>query len=173
MSEPEPQGLGGWLVLVAIGLVLTPIRNGVVIAKDLVPIVTNGYWTALTDPAGAAYHPLWAPLLIFEFVGNLAFIALSIYALLLFSRRSSRFPTLMVRYYVASLLFGATDYFAVEAIPSIAAQNDVASTRELIRGIMTCLIWVPYMYKSRRVRNTFVEPRAVPPPAGPEPSALA
>ena len=82
--DAGPVGLGGWLVLVALGLFITPLRVGAILQTDLLPIFTEGYWPLLTSPSSDAYHPLWAPLLIFETAGNFAVVAASIVALVLF-----------------------------------------------------------------------------------------
>jgi len=167
-SEQGPRGLGGWLILVAIGLVIAPLRMTALTVTDLVPIITGGYWSALTDPTSPTYHPLWAPLLILEGVGNTVFSVFAAILLVLFFQRSRRFPGLMVAYLVSSLLFVTADYFVAELIPVVAAQDDVNSTRELGRAAVASLIWIPYFRRSRRVRNTFVEPAAADP--GPAPA---
>ena len=164
MTQTEPQGLGGWLVLVGLGLSLAPIRMGFQFANDLLPIMTEGYWPILTDPASAAYHPLWAPLIVFEVVGNLAFIIASAYLLVLFFQRSPRFPRLMIWYLLTNLAFLAIDSLVAKAIPEVAAQADPQGARELLRGFVGCLIWVPYLMSSRRVRNTFRTPPTEPAP---------
>jgi hypothetical protein len=141
--------------------------------QDLLPVFTAGHWPLLTSPSSDAYHPLWAPLLVFELLGNLAFIGFSIIALLLFFRRSPQFPKVMVAYYVASLVFVAADFFLANLIPAVAAEADAEGVRELIRSIVTCAVWVPYMYRSQRVMNTFIELPSPPlgPPGRPLPTA--
>src|SRR5262245_33905310 len=147
MSDTDPEGLGGWLILVAIGLVVSPLRMLAFLWRDLLPAFTD-HWTLLTSPSSEAYHPLWGPLLIFELFGNVAFIGFSIIGLFLFFRRSPRFPKAMVAYYVGSLGFVAADFFLLKLIPAVAAENDPEAVRELIRSIVTCAIWVPYMRRS-------------------------
>ena len=63
MIESEPRGLGGWLILVAIGLVLTAGRAFLLVFGTFLPILTGGQWEILTAKGSQAYHPFWAPLL--------------------------------------------------------------------------------------------------------------
>lgn len=65
-----PKGIGGWLLLPAVGLVLTPFRMGVQFYRDLLPSLTPEIWHALTSPGSSAYHPLWGPLIICEMLLN-------------------------------------------------------------------------------------------------------
>ncbi len=155
MAGQQPTGVGGWLVLVAIGLVLAPFRILFQLAQDILPVFTNGAWEILTDPASASFHPLWAPLIVFELVGSVVFVAASIAALVLFARRSPLFPRAMVWYYLSNLGFIAADFFALDLIPAVAGTQDSVASQDLLRSMLATAIWVPYMYRSRRVKNTF------------------
>ena len=62
----KPSGIGGWLILPAIGLVLTPILLLVTLTRDLLPALQPEVWNALTEPGSQAYHPMWATVIIFE-----------------------------------------------------------------------------------------------------------
>jgi hypothetical protein len=59
-------GLGGWLILLAVGQILRPlgfIKTGF----DLWPTMfTTDSWRSLTDPIESSYHSWWAPTLLFE-----------------------------------------------------------------------------------------------------------
>jgi hypothetical protein len=157
-SEPEPEGLGGWLIVVAVGLVGSLAFMAMQFARDLLPIFFDERWSMLTSPSSDAYHPLWAPLLVFETVMSLGFFVVSVVALVLFFRRSPRFPRIMIAYYAATLLFVAADLGLSSLLPGMAAQiwNDPQAGRQLGQSVMTCAIWIPYMRRSRRVHNTFV-----------------
>ena len=152
-----PRGLGGWLILVAIGLIVSPLRIGYFLIKEFVPIFEKGYWAILTTPGSDAYHPLWEPLLIFEIAGNFIFLVTGIILIFLFFAKSYRLPILMVAYLALNLLFVVSDFLFADLIPAVAAQNDSESVRELVRAIAGAIIWIPYFLVSKRVKSTFVK----------------
>jgi hypothetical protein len=140
-----------------LGLFGTVIRVGLSMATDYLPIFAGDTWSALTSVDSEAYHPLWGPFLVFEIAGNLALASASIVALVLFFRQSPAFPRLMIGILIGGFLFLLTDLVGGRAIPAIAEQpTDPDSIRDLSRAAIGCLIWVPYLMRSRRVRNTFV-----------------
>ena len=161
-EQPEvegPVGLGGWLILVGMGLVLGPFFVLGQIATDLLPVFQEGYWPILTDPASDAYHPMWGPLLLFELIGNLVQVTALLVALVLFFQKSSYFPRLHIAIYLGVLAFLILDYWLAGFIPAVAAESDLEAWALIWRQAVSCLIWVPYMLRSKRVRNTFGWPR--------------
>lgn len=154
-QKAEPSGLGGWLILPMLGLIFLPIKLGAMLATTYYPIFSEGYWEVLTNPGSEAYHALWAPLLIFEIVGNSGFLIGAIVLLVFFFQKHHRFPTLMIWFLGLNLAFVGIDFFAADLIPAVAAAPDPESTQELIRAITGAAIWIPYFLKSVRVKNTF------------------
>src|SRR5262245_44895261 len=65
------RGLGGWLILMGIGVVVTPLRSLATAVSVHLPIFTSGAWLALTTVGSDSYHPLWGPIIIGEVVFNL------------------------------------------------------------------------------------------------------
>jgi len=154
-ENKEPVGIGGWLFLPMLGLIVTPFRLGNLILTRFIPIFQEGYWDILTTPGNEAYHQLWAPLLIFEIVGNLIFILFSIALLVLLFSKHHKFPSLMIAFLLSNLAFVFVDYFAGDLIPAVDNQSDPESLGEMVRVIVGAAIWVPYFRKSERVKNTF------------------
>ena len=52
----ELKGLGGWLVLVGIGVVISPIRLLVTLVPTYKPIFEGGTWEAITTVGSEAYE---------------------------------------------------------------------------------------------------------------------
>lgn len=155
LANSEPRGLGGWLVLVMIGLIVSPIRIGILIGTLVLSVFQNGTWEALTTPGSEHYHPLWAPLLIFELAINGILILAGVTLLALFFTKSRRFPRMFILYVAVTLIFQIADYVLAEQIPAVAAEG-AESLVEIARTVITAIIWVPYMLVSKRVKNTFV-----------------
>jgi len=151
------KGVGGWLILVTIGLVVTPIRLLVLVLGTYLPIFTGDAWSLLTTPGTAAYNPLWKPMLLFELFGNAVFFLWSLALLVLLFGHKRIFPKLMIAFYLANFLFVGIDFLAASGIPAVAAKDDGSSLGELIRSIVVCAIWVPYFLQSERVKQTFTE----------------
>lgn len=154
-NNDGPQGLGGWLILPMLGLILTPIRLGALLVMTYLPIFSEGAWEVLTTPGSEAYHPLWAPFLIFEILGNACFVVFAGILLILLFKKHYRFPSLMILFYVSNLAFVGIDFFVADLIPAVAEESDPESIKELTRTVISAAIWIPYFMRSRRVQNTF------------------
>ncbi|HEX2945628.1 MAG TPA: DUF2569 domain-containing protein [Clostridia bacterium] len=154
--DPRYSGIGGWLILVMIGLFATPIRLLFLFFNDLLPIFTDGTLQQLTSPGTEFYHPLWLPLLLFEVCGNSFLAIFAIVLLVFFFRRKKVLPKLMVVIYASNILFIMIDEILYSFIPFIAAQSDLSSYTELVRSIITGAVWIPYFCTSVRVKSTFV-----------------
>ena len=154
-----PSGLGGWLILPAIGLIVTPFRLMAYLLTDLLPIFQDGSWDFLTTPGTEAYHPMWAPVILFELAGNLFFVVMAVVLIFLFFTKSHRFPRLMIVFLLSNLAFVFGDYALANTIPFVAnMEADAEVYKEMARGIGGVAIWVPYFLVSKRVKNTFVKP---------------
>ena len=110
-NTKEPKGIGGWLILFAIVLFITPIRLIIIVYTDTLPLYQNGVWDLVTTPGSVFYHPLWAPLLIFEIVGNIFFIICSLFLIYLFLIKSYRFPKLFIIFLISNIIFLLGDFF--------------------------------------------------------------
>jgi hypothetical protein len=148
--------IGGWLVLLAIGLVLNPIRLLVIMGRDFLPLFLSGGWSVLTTPGTTAYHPLWAPVLMFEIGGNTALLGFSVLVAVFFFQKRKLLPRLMIAFLLVNFLLVAADYFVADLLPSVASQKDPEATMELARALIAGVIWVPYFVVSKRVKRTFV-----------------
>jgi hypothetical protein len=151
------QGIGGWLILVVIGLVITPIRIGHILLTQNWPIFRDGHWEQLTTVGSPEYHHLWAPLLVFEIVSNLLIIGVGIATLVLLFRKSKRTPAFAIAWLGLMVFFVVADFFLADLIPAVAAQSHPESTAELVRGIIGAAVWIPYFLASKRVKATFIQ----------------
>lgn len=156
-THREPYGLGGWLILLGIGIVLSPFRLAAVIVQTYLPLFQDGTWGILTTPSSEHYHALWAPLLSFEIAGNLAFLVTYSVLAFLFFRKSRFLPRIYIAATLLNLCFVVLDsWFASLVLPD-EALVDADTAKEIARAALSSAIWVPYMLLSKRVKNTFVE----------------
>ncbi|HEV2672184.1 MAG TPA: DUF3857 domain-containing protein [Gemmatimonadales bacterium] len=145
----DPVGLGGWLVLVGIGVTLSPLRILLSIAKTL-PSYSASTWAVLTTPGTDSYQALWAPLLLSELVMNIALLVFACLLAYLYYARKKQFPIVFIGVMCGSVLINLLDAVFTGLLPV----SESASTNRAV--IVQALIWIPYMLRSRRVRNTFV-----------------
>jgi hypothetical protein len=152
-------GLGGWLILIQIGLIYSLLSN-------IIQVIGNGIfnsttWSKLTDPASASYDSLWKPILITQLSFYSVFTLFVLFTLISFYRKKSYLPKLMITYYAVSFLFSVVNYILVLQIDNLKTASDVSITQaSLVIGLVISAIisalWISYFIRSKRVRNTFV-----------------
>lgn len=151
-----PQGLGGWLLLVGLGLVVSPFRKLADLITQIKVFREDGLWNALTTPGGESYHPLWAPYIIVENAGNMILLGVWIFMAFLFFGKKRAFPRWYVWAQFGSLIF----VIAIIAFMRVMRPDLPILTPETIKqfsqGALGVCIWIPYMLKSRRVAATFI-----------------
>lgn len=155
-GPPEPRKIGGWLYLVAFGVVLTPLKILFLLATIHLPLILNGTLVDLADRQSENYTPYLSELVIIEIIINLFLLVLSIYTIYAFFAKKQIFPLLYASYSVISLVFILFDSFAVsQMIPDIS-MFDPESLREMRYAAFRLLIWTPYVLLSVRCKETFI-----------------
>lgn len=149
-------GLGGWLILIQLGLYGTLIMLLVQIINYSIPSISPDIWNTLTSKTSEVYHPLWGVVIIFELLFNVLLFVYCIYILVNLYRKKSIIPRLMIIFYSASLVVGIIDYLLLSRIPAASKLQDTNSLKDIYKSIIACAIWIPYFLKSERVKNTFV-----------------
>lgn len=153
----ELKGLSGWLVLIGIGVVLSPFRLLSTTIPLFSDIYSNGVWEILTTVGSSAYNPYWAPLLISEIIFNTCIFIASIYLIYLFFTKKIIFPTVYIAIVIISLIFIPLDAVIATKIFPNEPVFDTETTKEFMRILVGGLIWIPYLLKSKRVKATFIE----------------
>lgn len=158
VQEPELKGLGGWLILVGFGRVVSVLQSISIFITTFLPFFTDGTLEELTSPISQAYSPLWRPIIYFECVGNLIMLGLHIALLVLFFMRKRLFPKLFIGTYIFIFAFAIIDALILQYLQStIELDLNVDAFAEIFQVLGVVVIWVPYMLKSVRVKNTFVQ----------------
>lgn len=166
-SPSAPSGLRGWLGLATLGVTVTPfvMMFGL---YNISSALTPATWAALTTHGTEPYHPLWAPVLLFEVIGILGLMVFWGLVCVLFYQRRTSAPYWYIRMLIASVLYTALDSGLTALLPTATLETkDIAG---LVRQALTAAIWIAYFMKSERVRATFVKrlgPAPVPVATGP------
>ena len=156
-EENKLEGLSGLLVLVGLGIILSPI---LVIAQTFPvysEIFSNGSWEVLTTPGTKAYNPLWAPILICEITINIALVFAWLFIAFLFFSKKKIFPRWYVGILLFTLVFLLVDAFSIKLVLPNEPVFDPDTSKNIIRSVVVTLIWVPYIFMSKRVKATFVK----------------
>jgi len=156
------KGIGGWLIIVGIGLFINTIMLVIGISESI-SLFTNGAVDYLSNPTSDVYIPGYSGILKFELILDVLFIFASAYLIYLFFKKSTRFPKYYIYFLVASAVYLLIDYlvFSSFSFPAEvqATMNEIMSeqTTEMARAFISAVIWSSYMLKSKRVKATFVE----------------
>jgi hypothetical protein len=138
-------GFGGWLMLLAIGQALSLLGALVALGSS-----SDGYQQLMTLPNGtlAVYG---------EVALLLAFLVLQVVVFVAMLRRSYRFKQLFLYQWFAIPIVFVLDTTWVSAVLGVPV-SQVLAGNALVTPVVSFLltgIWVAYVYKSVRVRNTF------------------
>lgn len=152
LQEPSEyeQHIGGWLMLVLIGL----YSSTLVLVGNL---LTNNFfevaiWPMLTDTESIFYRPGHAWLILFELAYNTGMLVYTVLLIVLFHQRRTSVPRLMVLFYGMNLLF-----ICLDNAVAVMLQITEADFKQIIRAVVAGAIWVPYFIKSDRVKRTFTK----------------
>jgi uncharacterized protein DUF2569 len=146
-------GVGGWLFLLIIGLaVLGPFRTWTNYEAEIVDFERK--------TAGLAANPIWHSLkmVTLEALGLGCAIGFIAAALLVGRFRRSTPPIVMVLLFMMAMLPPLFEYLSYYFIypaalnPDVAAQQLVAAAP----GLLYAMVWSTYLYRSKRVKATYV-----------------
>lgn len=138
----------GVLVLPAIGVVLAPFILTVQFVKD--PIFFNGNaWVQffMTSQYGLGV------LAFIEQLYNIVLLIFSVFMVIMFFKRRSSVPRLMIFYYAVPAIFLSIDGIATNML---APDSEFETGYTVLMRIVAAAIWIPYFIKSQRVKRTFV-----------------
>jgi uncharacterized protein DUF2569 len=163
VSVNDPVGIGGWLILVGLGLVATLIIRAFA-TLGAVRILTSGTIAIVTGPNSNGYVPGHVGLMRFELVTGLATLAANVAVLILFSRESRWFPRMYMGLLALGAVLGTTDHLLLlHAIHGSSRllqdrmydETTTGGARQM-EAVGGAIFWICYTAKSPRVKNTFV-----------------
>ena len=152
-TDPKLTGIGGWLILVALGQIFGPIRFLVSIGQYYSTLDSNIIEKVPVTFAGEA--------VIYFFV-----LVLFINTTVLFFRKSKQFPRFFVYETLAAIFLVPLDAMWTAVAGSMeSGQASVGQLLQTVLGpseigqtIAAAIIgsvWILYIFKSKRVANTF------------------
>lgn len=151
-ADDEPKGLGGWLILVMVILVISPIQ-GLLSLADYGPVFESFPFLTypqislmLLEAAFLVVLDVIAPIVILYVMVKKLDIFPGVFMLWLLAAIASLFIDVVLGYFFFS------DFLEANGTPFFSSDFIHRATRT----VAYALIWIPYMYNSNRVLNTFV-----------------
>lgn len=145
-SKSPYEGIGGWLILVAIRLILSPILVlRMLIATDL-PVIAGDRFRAFRQA-----YPLLYGLVVFEAITNVIYLLMLAWLLYLFFNKKRSFPAMMIFFMVLQIVLSVADHLA-----AMAVHHSQPVPVALVQTVVYAAIWIPYFLVSRRAKVTFV-----------------
>jgi len=143
--------LGGWLVLITIGLALTVVFLGFSIGKgtyfDLDKWHTHN---------GAKTEYNFKILFAVEALGNMLMLCYAAFCLILILKKRDIFPKYVIGFYAYVFIFLLADHVVAKLVFGNAV--DDSGITSIVRSAIVAVIWIPYFRISTRVRETFIVP---------------
>jgi len=135
-----PAGIGGWLVLPAIGLIVGPLVTAWFIFVDF----------KLIDSPTASEPGIYN-MLVGEILLNSGVLLFQGYVAIVFFRRKRAAPKLMIALYLLGIIVTIVDCLMVAS-----ALEQTPNVADAVRPAVQAAIWIPYFLLSRRVKATFI-----------------
>jgi hypothetical protein len=152
-AREGPEGLGGYLIMPMLGLVVTPLVGVAALNHHLGPAV---FFSVLTGGQKA-----------FVMAEILAFLAITVACpmglLALMFGRKRAFPRLYIAWAASSAVWVLVDLAAASIVLANVLEEqgvalfDTDAAISIQSYIRYSVLWILYMHKSRRVQNTFTQ----------------
>lgn len=148
------QQIGGWLIVIAIGISIAPITLLVTLGKS--GLYNQTTWDSLDNLSSFATFA-YKSALIFESIANAYLLSFSILIIFAFFNRRKSLPYFFIAFKISSFIVLLFDILLAFWADGGAARYNYISdiTRLVIQGIFAT-IWILYFLKSERVKATFV-----------------
>jgi FtsH-binding integral membrane protein len=143
-TDSDLKGIGGWLIVHAVGLGIAPLVSLVAVFTDLRILNAASY------QAGLHARPGLAILILFEASTNVIMFLGLIGLNILFYRTRRSFRRWIIAFLIAAFVVTLCDHlWTMHFLPS-------TTWTAVAQRLVAALIWVPYFLQSRRVKQTFV-----------------
>ncbi len=155
----ENQNIGGWLILIAIGLIFTPFLLLLEIFRNFDDFFSTSTWEYILQDHQSFSDLFTSLLIVFEIVYNAAFFVFSMLILSLFFTRRTILPKMIILFYALSFIIPTLDSIIAFSINEFAytETEKIQAYKEAGKSFIKAAIWIPYFIVSKRVKTTFTQ----------------
>lgn len=149
-------GIGGWLLLVAIGVVFRPIRL-IMDARNTLQL-THDFpaWITLTDKESVSFNPHYAWVAGCSIAMSGLLFGWSLVMIFQFFRRKASFPRSLMAFIVTALVITIASQIAVNVwTPPTPAPDKALLIGTCVGSVIGSALWFAYLHTSMRVKATF------------------
>jgi len=149
--------IGGWLILIGLGLVISFGRIFYTIFLD-VQYFDKKLWETVLGSFSIEDVSVFM-LLSFELLVNTLMLIYNGLLLILFFKKRNIFPRLMIICLTVSAVFITVDTLVAFSVypDTFTAEDKSTSYMQIGRSIISSIIWITYLVYSKRVKETFTE----------------
>lgn len=141
-QENRYDHISGWLWILAILLIINPLRVLYVMTTVSIP--------AQAEIAGSSIGP-------FGMIVNIVFLLLSVFVLYFFFKMKKITPALLITLFLFNMIFVAVNGTMTEWLPANMMHGaDLFRVREFVIGAIALIVVSGYLLMSKRVKATFV-----------------
>ena len=143
--------LGGWLILIVIGLFITPIAG-------IINLINTGYFNiSIWNKFGAySYGAALKAHLLFDVAGRVILIGYAVFCLVLMLNRRDILTKYMIGYLSYRLIFSIANFMFIAFVTHYKIPDTYP--KATLYSLIYAAIWIPYFIKSSRVKETFIVP---------------
>ena len=98
-------------------------------------------------------------LIVFEVILNGLMLVLSLFLLIMFLERRRGVPRLFIGFYLFTVIYTGVDLLVIELLAVPGVEVEMKDVQDLIRVVVSAVIWGAYFLRSRRVKATFTRSR--------------
>ena len=150
------QKLGGWLIPLLLSLVASIWMTALLLWRSL-PAYGSEKWANSTIIGAEHYHPWMAAVLLGEMTMALSGIVFGVLLVVLCCKRRQSFPVVLQVFIWGFLLLQAVDTICMLYMDVPHQNSGAESLKSLAYNACMTAIWSAYLYKSARVKGTFVQ----------------
>lgn len=149
-GEVHPYGYGGWMIVLSLFLLFILWNSIKYIYTGLYPITSSVDFLEKLK-----VNSLWGVVIFAEWLYHLGMILLISVSCYLCIKRKKLFIKSIVFFFIFSISLIILTYFSYLLLPEMA-ESSIQALSGLFYWVVYAVIWVSYILKSKRVRNTFV-----------------